>query len=69
VAPVLDTDADVEVTLRAGGGHELIFCLNHNQEAVTIELDAQFHEWISGETVSGTLHIEGQGVRILERQA
>jgi beta-galactosidase len=67
VAPVLRTDADVEATLRSGGGHDLIFVLNHNQETERVELEGAYHEWISGQTVSGTLAIEGQGVRILER--
>lgn len=67
VTPVLRTDADVEVTRRSGGGHDLIFVLNHNQETERVELDGAYHEWISGQTVSGSLAIEGQGVRILER--
>jgi beta-galactosidase len=67
VAPVLRTDADVEVTLRSGGGHDLIFVLNHNQETERVELESPYHEWISGQNVSGSLAIEGQGVRILER--
>ncbi len=66
-APVLNTDADVEVTLRSGGGHDLIFVLNHNQETEKVELEGTYHEWISDQAVSGTLSIEGQGVRILER--
>ena len=34
--PVLQTEADVEVTMRAGGGHRLIFVLNHHAEPVQI---------------------------------
>ncbi len=68
VSPVLRTDADVEATLRIGGGHELIFLLNHNQATEHVELEGAYHEWISGQTVSGTLAIESQGVCILERK-
>jgi beta-galactosidase len=63
--PVLPTDADVEVTMRVGGGYKLIFILNHNREPARIALDAQYLELISDRPVSGTLVVEGQGVRIL----
>jgi beta-galactosidase len=63
--PVLETDADVEVTLRAGGGHRLIFVLNHNAEPVQIALEKGYHELITDRPVSGILAVEGQGVCIL----
>ncbi|MHB1318004.1 MAG: beta-galactosidase [Anaerolineae bacterium] len=63
----LATDADVEVTLRAGGGHELIFVLNHNQAPEQIALEGSYREWITDTVVSGLIMVEGQGVRILER--
>jgi beta-galactosidase len=64
--PVLRTEADVEVTLRAGGGHRLIFVLNHHAEPVQISLKRDYHELISDQTVSGSLVVDGQGVRILD---
>jgi len=67
VEPPLVTDADVEITRRAGGGHDLIFVLNHNMTPQQIQLDACYRELISETRVSGLLVIEGQGVRILER--
>jgi len=67
VEPPLVTDADVEITRRAGGGHDLIFVLNHNMSPQQIQLDACYRELISETQVSGLLVIEGQGVRILER--
>jgi beta-galactosidase len=65
IEPALSTDADVEITVRAGGGHRLIFVLNHNAEPVQIALGKAYHELISDQPVSGTLAIEGNGVRIL----
>jgi beta-galactosidase len=63
--PVLRTDADVEVTMRAGGGHRLIFVLNHNPEPVQIVLENDYRELISDQTVSGMLEVGGQDVKIL----
>jgi beta-galactosidase len=63
--PVLNTEADVEVTKRAGGGHTLIFVLNHNPEPVQVELERDYHELISDQAVSGILHIGAQDVVIL----
>jgi len=63
--PALRTDADVEVTVRAGGGHRLIFVLNHNAEPAHIALGKAYHELISDQPVSGTLIVESNGVRIL----
>jgi beta-galactosidase len=63
--PVLKTEADVEVTMRAGGGHTLIFVLNHNPEPVQIVLERAYRELISDQTVSGVLVVDGGNVRIL----
>jgi beta-galactosidase len=67
--PVMRTDADVEVTMRVGGGLKLIFILNHNHEPAQISLEKEYHELISDKPVSGILVIEGQGVRILSEKA
>ena len=66
--PVLKTEADVEITMRVGGGHKLIFVLNHNSEPAEIALEKEYHELISDQPVSGVLVIEGQGVRILSEE-
>jgi beta-galactosidase len=63
--PVLRTDADVEITLRVGGGRRLIFVLNHRAEPAQIALEKEYHELIAGRAVSGVLIVEGKGVRIL----
>ncbi len=69
VAPVLDTDADVEITQRSGGGHDLIFVVNHNEHSEEVALDGAYYDWISQDTVRGSLVIEGHGARILEKQS
>jgi beta-galactosidase len=66
--PVLKTDADVEITMRAGGGYKLIFVLNHNAEPAQIVLERAYHELISDTPVSGILIVNGQGVKILAEQ-
>ena len=63
--PAFPTDADVEVTMRVGGGHKLIFFLNHNAEPARVELAKEYLELISDRPVSGDWVVEGQGVRIL----
>ena len=62
--PAFKTDADVEVTKRVGGGHTLIFVLNHNPEPVEIALEQEVHELISDQVVSGALLIGAQDVKI-----
>jgi beta-galactosidase len=63
--PVLDTEADVEVTKRVGRGHTLILVLNHTPEPVQIALRRPYRELISDQAVSGTLVVGAQDVKIL----
>ena len=63
--PALKTEADVEVTRREGGGHTLIFVLNHNPEPVQVPLEREYRELISGQVVSGLLVVGPQDVKIL----
>jgi len=65
IEPALRTDADVEVTVRAGGEHKLIFVLNHNADPAQIALEKAYHELISDQPASGMLVVEGNGVKIL----
>ena len=53
--PAFPTDADVEVTVRAGEGYKLTFFLNHNSEPAQIALDREYLELISDRPVSGAL--------------
>lgn len=63
--PALETDADVEATVRVGGGRKLIFILNYNPEPAQISLDGEYQELISDQPVSGVLMVEGHGTKIL----
>ena len=65
IVPALKTDADVEVTVREGGGRRLTFVLNHNREPEQIRLPKEYRELIAQETVSGLLVVAGGGVAIL----
>jgi beta-galactosidase len=65
VDPILRTDADVEVTLREGGGHRLIFVLNHNAEPAQVVLEKPYLELITDRSVSGVLVLQSQSVAIL----
>jgi len=69
LTPILKTDADVEITMREGGGHKLIFVLNHNTEPAQIVLEKGYRELITDQAVSGVLVVEGRGVRILSEKA
>jgi beta-galactosidase len=64
--PALDTDADVEATLRVGGGHRLTFVLNYRAEPAQIVLKKEYRELISERTVSGVFVLPGGQVAILD---
>jgi beta-galactosidase GanA len=64
--PALDTDADVEATLRGGGGHRLTFVLNYRAEPAQIVLKKEYRELISERTVSGVFVLPGGQVAILD---
>ena len=69
IAPALEAPAGVELTVRQNAEHDLLFILNHNATPASITLPADYHDLLSDQTASGTIELEGYGVRILERAA
>ncbi|MFN8504370.1 beta-galactosidase [Kouleothrix sp.] len=67
IAPALDAPAGVEVALRQKGDRQLLFILNHNAAPATLALPGTFHDLLSDTAASGTIDVEGYGVRILAR--
>lgn len=70
IEPLLDAPVGVEVTLRTNGQRRLLFVLNHNATAVTMNLPTGQRYWdhLSHATVAGKLTLAGYGVSILEAQ-
>ncbi len=66
--PVLRTEADVEITMRAGGGYRLIFVLNHNAEPAEIVLEKEYRELLADKPVSGVLVVKSGEVKILSEE-
>ena len=69
IAPALEAPAGVELTVRQNAEHDLLFILNHNATPASITLPTDYHDLLSDQTASGTIELEGYGVRILERAA
>jgi beta-galactosidase len=67
IAPALEAPAGVELTVRQNTEHDLLFILNHNATPANVALPATYHDLLSDQTASGTIELEGYGVRILER--
>lgn len=66
VVPILETPAEVEVTLRESADRRFLFLLNHRDEAVTVPL-AGFsgQDLISGEHRKGEIKLEAMDVRVI----
>ncbi|WP_199614194.1 beta-galactosidase [Paenibacillus alkalitolerans] len=66
VKPLLNAPAGLEVSRRTKDGNSMLFLLNHNPEAVTVELDgSRYTDLLTGKSVSGSASVPGRGVVIL----
>lgn len=70
IAPLLQTPAGVEVTLRETEQRRLLFVLNHTAEVTQVSLPQgqRFKDHLGSGTVEHTLELPGYGVSILEAQ-
>ncbi len=70
IEPLLETPANVEVTLRETEQRRLLFVLNHNVQAqqVTLPSGRRYHDLLSDTVISDWLDLRGYDVRILEVQ-
>lgn len=67
IKPHLEVPPGVEVTQRYKENHEFMFILNHNQEAVEIDLgDKAYVDLITLQIKRGRIHLDGRDVLILE---
>lgn len=68
IAPLLETPAGVEVTLRETEQCRLLFVLNHTPDTVNVDLPTgqRFREHLSEQSIAGRLTLPGYGVGILE---
>lgn len=66
IAPVLEAPPGVETAVRYQGDRAITFVLNHHSQPATVDLDgSDYHDLLTGQTVSGALSLDGYGVRIL----
>lgn len=66
IKPLLAAPAGVEAARRVKNGMSYLFVLNHNAEAVEVEVGSGKLDLLAGEKVTGTLTVQGRGVAILE---
>jgi len=67
VQPLLqEVPSGVEATLRVKEGKRLLFVLNHNADAIDVQLAGGGTELLSGKPISGTADLAGRGVWIIE---
>jgi len=65
VGSLLRTQSGVEVTQRVKDEVALLFLLNHNQEARTVNIDGRYEDLLTGEKVEADVSLPPRGVRIL----
>lgn len=66
IAAPFDTPVGVEIAVRSKDEQKLIFLLNHNASAATVDVGGQsYRDLLTSETVSGEVSLDGYGVRIL----
>jgi beta-galactosidase len=66
IAPILNTPQGVEATARYKNGQPILFLLNHNPQAETVNLgECRFRDLLTSENLSGETGLAGYGVRIL----
>lgn len=66
IAPAFSAPANVEVTARHKDGRAILFVLNHNDHAVTVEVGAAaYTDLLTGDDIEQTAALEPYGVRIL----
>nr|AAA22258.1 beta-D-galactosidase [Niallia circulans] len=67
IASLLDTPEGVEVTARSKNGQQYLFVMNHNATTQSYDLgNAEAHDLLTDQTLSGMIEIEGRGVQLLE---
>ncbi|MGC5771388.1 beta-galactosidase [Paenibacillus pabuli] len=67
IASLLDTPEGVEVTARTKDGQQYLFVMNHNATTQSYDLgNAEAHDLLTDQTLSGMIEIEGRGVHLLE---
>ncbi len=56
----------MEATRRVKDGHTYTFLLNHNPEAVTVQLPGPARELLTGADMPRSVELKGRGVMILK---
>jgi len=68
IESVLPPKEGFEATERSGSSDEIVFALNHNENAIKVPCNGRvFKDLVSGEEIKGFLKIEGRDAKILER--
>jgi beta-galactosidase len=67
IAPLLETPAGVEATLRQADGQDILFVLNHNPQEANIRLPEgqRYQDLLRDQDVMGNITLPGYDVRIL----
>lgn len=70
LSALFTTPANVELAIREKDGKVLVFLLNHNAVAASVDLgEMVFYDLLNDEPVSKTAALEGYGVRILRKDS
>ena len=59
--------ASLEVVRRVKNAEEIIFMINHDSDAVILDLDAEYWSVLEAKVLSGSLDLEPYGVKILRK--
>ena len=67
--PLLKVPDTVEVSLREKDGLKLFFLLNHQNSPVRIQFYQPMHDYLNGNTLTGSYDLPEHGVLVLDEQA
>ena len=67
--PLLKVPDTVEVSLREKDGIKLFFLLNHQNSPVRIQFYQPMHDFLTGNTLTGTYDLPEHGVLVLDEPA
>ena len=66
--PLMKVPENIEVSMRQRGETRVYFLLNHQNNAVRIQLLKPMHDFLTGKTVSGNYDLPAHGVLVLDEQ-
>ena len=66
--PLLKVPDTIEVSMREKDGHKIYFLLNHQNSSVRLHFYKPMHDFLTGNTFTGSYDLPAHGVLVLDEQ-